>query len=170
MERDEQVKSQFGQSMVQMAAFRVGEEQYVVDIMRIREIINPLRITSVPSKSELVEGVINLRGAIIPIVDLRKRFAIPEKLWAKDPKYIIVVIGGEIVGIIVDEVLDVVQVSRGAIKPSPQIFSDRNTDLFLGVCEHNGRLLLLIDLKKALSPALARVPIPDDEAFQSEES
>lgn len=150
----ESTKSQAQDRIIQMAAFRVGNEEYVIDIMRIKEIINPLHITTVPSSSQMIEGVINLRGVIIPVVDLRKRFAVPAESWAKLPKYIIVVVAGNIVGIVVDEVLDVVRVPRGLIKPSPQLFAGKETGMVLGVCEHMGRLLLLIDLKRVLSPAL----------------
>lgn len=142
--------------IVQLAAFRVGSEEYVIDIMRIKEIINPIKITPVPSETALIDGVINLRGVIIPIVDIRKCFAIPEDKRSKQPKYIIVVLEGKIVGIIVDEVLEVVRVPRSLIKPSPQLFGDRQPGLFVGVCEFQGRLLLLVDLKKVLSPALLR--------------
>ena len=142
--------------IVQLAAFRVGSEEYVIDIMRIKEIINPIKITPVPSETALIDGVINLRGVIIPIVDIRKCFAIPEEKRSPQPKYIIVVVAGKIVGIVVDEVLEVVRVPRSLIKPSPQLFGDKEPGLFVGVCEFQGRLLLLVDLKKVLSPALLR--------------
>jgi purine-binding chemotaxis protein CheW len=144
---------QIEEQIVQMASFRVGNEEYVIDIMRIKEIINPLKITPVPSSSDLIEGMINLRGVIIPIVDLRKRFRVPPEGWAKQPKYIIVAVSGRIVGIVVDEVLEVVRIPREQIKPSPEISQGREPGIFLGVCEHQGRLLLLVDLKKVLDPA-----------------
>lgn len=162
----ERVKSQSQDRIIQMAAFRVGNEEYVIDIMRIKEIINPLRITPVPSSSELIEGVINLRGVIIPIVDLRKRFGVRAESRSALPKYIIVVISGNIVGIVVDEVLDVVRIPRGLIKPSPQLFAEKDTGMVLGVCEHMGRLLLLIDLKRVLSPALLQAVHGPESAGQ----
>jgi purine-binding chemotaxis protein CheW len=147
--------------IVQLAAFRVGNEEYVIDIMRIKEIINPIKITPVPSETTLIDGVINLRGVIIPIVDIRKCFAIPEENRSLQPKYIIVVVAGKIVGIVVDEVLEVVRVPRSLIKPSPQLFGDKEPGQFVGVCEFQGRLLLLVDLKKVLSPALLRSAATD---------
>jgi purine-binding chemotaxis protein CheW len=155
---EDQKPGQVENRIVQMAAFRVGAEEYVIDIMRIKEIINPLKVTPVPSSTSLIEGVINLRGVIIPIVDMRKRFGIPREKWAAQPKYIIVVLSGKIVGIVVDEVLEVVRIPRGVIKPSPQLLVDREPGMFLGVCEYQGRLLLLVDLKKVLSPALKGRP------------
>ena len=150
-------------SIVQMASFRVGNEEYVIDIMRIKEIINPLKITPVPSSSDLIEGMINLRGVIIPIVDLRMRFRAPKEGWVKQPKYIIVAVSGRIVGIVVDEVLEVVRIPRNLIKPSPEISQGREPGVFLGVCEHQGRLLLLVDLKKVLDPAFLN-PFEDESA------
>jgi purine-binding chemotaxis protein CheW len=150
----EESQGQGDDRIVQLAAFRVGSEEYVIDIMRIKEIINPVKITPVPSGSSLIEGVINLRGVIIPIVDMRKRFMIPEEAWSQQPKYIIVVLTGRVVGIVVDEVLEVVRVPRSLIKPSPQLFVDKEPGMFLGVCEFQGRLLLLVDLNKVLSRAL----------------
>jgi purine-binding chemotaxis protein CheW len=156
---------QIGGHIVQMASFRVGNEEYVIDIMRIKEIINPLKITPVPSSSDLIEGMINLRGVIIPIVDLRKRFRLPQESWAKQSKYIIVAISGKIVGIVVDEVLEVVRIRRDLLKPSPEIYQGREPGIFLGVCEHQGRLLLLVDLKKVLDPAFLS-PFADERAGQ----
>lgn len=140
--------------LVQMAAFRVGDQQYVIDIMRVREIINPLPITAVPSSVAQIEGVVNLRGVIIPIVDLRKRLSLPEGQRPPRPKIIIVLVENQIVGMMVDEVLEVVRVPRSLIKPAPQLFLREKMDLILGICEFQGRLLLLLNVKKVLPPTL----------------
>lgn len=138
----------------QLAAFRVGTEEYVIDIMRIKEIINPVKITPVPGASDLIEGVINLRGVIIPLVDLRKRFQLPPRDSAQRPKYIIVSVFSKNVGIIVDEVLEVLRLPRSLVKPAPQLFSQHEAGMFLGVCQYQDRLLMLLDLKKVLSPVV----------------
>ncbi len=156
MDVDQQKPEARQKGIVQMAAFRVGKEEYVIDIMRIKEIINPVKITPVPSSSGKIEGVINLRGVIIPIVDFRKRFSTPEKLRSDQPKYIIVVVSEKIIGVIVDEVLEVVRVPRSSIKPSPELFEGKDPGVFLGVCQHQGRLLLLVDLKRVLSSVLIK--------------
>jgi purine-binding chemotaxis protein CheW len=109
--------------------------------------------------------MINLRGVIIPIVDLRNRFRVPQESWAKQSKYIIVAISGKIVGIVVDDVLEVVRIRRDLLKPSPEIYQGREPGIFLGVCEHQGRLLLLVDLKKVLDPAFLS-PFADERAGQ----
>jgi purine-binding chemotaxis protein CheW len=150
-------KSMRDERISQLAAFRVGSEEYVIDIMRIKEIINPIKITPVPGSSDLLEGVINLRGVIIPVVDLRKRFQLPPRDASQRPKYIIVSVFRKNVGIIVDEVLEVLRLPRSLVKPAPQVFSQQDSGMFLGVCQYQDRLLMLLDLKKVLSPVVSEL-------------
>lgn len=137
-------------SIVQLAAFRVGGEEYVVDIMRVREIIRPMAITPVRKGPRFVEGVISLRGAVIPIVDLRRRFDLPD---AESPlrKIVIVMIEGRTVGLMVDSVTEVVRVSRSAIRAAPGLLEADRAPFFLGVCEYRGRTLVLLNVKKVIS-------------------
>jgi purine-binding chemotaxis protein CheW len=111
--------------LMQLVAFRVGEGLYAVDILRIKEIINPPRITPVPKAPAFIEGVIELRGAILPIVDLRKRFDLPPTPPTRTTKIIIVGIdiGGKrmIVGLIVDGVLEPLRVPKEQIRPAPSL-------------------------------------------------
>jgi len=122
--------------VVQLVAFRVGEGLYAVDILRIKEIINPPRITQVPKAPPFIEGVIELRGAILPIVDLRKRFDLPATPATRATKVIIVGIdvGGKrmIVGLTVDGVLEPLRVQRDQIRPAPALASGE-TAYFSGV-------------------------------------
>jgi purine-binding chemotaxis protein CheW len=121
---------------VQLVAFRVGEGLYAVDILRIKEIINPLKITAVPKAPQFIEGVIELRGAILPIVDLRKRFDLPATPATRTTKFIIVAIdvGGRrmIVGLIVDGVLEPLRVQQDQIRPAPSLATGE-TAYFSGV-------------------------------------
>ena len=97
------------EAMMQLVAFLVGDGEYALDIMRIKEIINPVKITAVPKAPPFIEGVIELRGAILPVVDMRKRFDLPPSTPSRASKILIVVldIGGKrmIVGLVVDRVL-----------------------------------------------------------------
>lgn len=145
-------ESQSSNQIVQMASFRVGEQDYVIDIMRIKEIINPLKVTPVHDATGLLEGVINLRGSIIPIVDLRGRLGLERIGDNRRTKYIIAVVGGKLVGFRVDEVLEVVRLPRSQIRPAPNLREQREAGLFLGVCQVGERLLLLLNLKRVLSP------------------
>lgn len=150
---DEQRRQAPDERIVQLAAFRVGDEEYVIDIMRIKEIVNPVKVTSVPGSSEVIEGVINLRGVIIPLVDLRRRFGLPLLPRTRATKFIIVAVSGRLMGVVVDEVLEVVRVPRSLIKPAPELFDGKEPGTFLGVCQYQERLLLLLNLKKVLRPA-----------------
>jgi purine-binding chemotaxis protein CheW len=111
--------------VVQLVAFLVGEGRYALDIMRIKEIINPVKVTAVPKAPAFIEGVIELRGAILPIVDMRKRFDLPVGRPTRTTKFLIVAIdvAGRrmIVGLIVDGVLEPLRVTREQIRPAPAL-------------------------------------------------
>jgi len=147
-----------GSKIVQLATFRVGSQQYAIDIMRVREIINLQPITSVPSSVDIIEGVINLRGVIIPVVDLRKRLGGGKEQVPTRPKIIIVLVEKQLLGIIVDEVLEVVRIPRSLIRPALHSMLQKEADLVLGVFEYHQRLLLLLNLKQLLRPALKQRP------------
>ncbi len=142
--------------IVQMAAFQVGSEDYVIDIMRIKEIINPQKITPVHDDTGLLEGVINLRGSIIPVIDLRKRFGLSPSERPKASKIIIAVVDDRVVGFWVDEVMEVIRIPRSHIKPPPALGEHMEPGLILGVCQSDERLLLLLNLKKVLTPSFFR--------------
>ncbi len=145
--------------LVQLCGFCVGGEEYALDIMRIKEIINPLPITRVPKAAPFVEGVVELRGTILPIVDMRKRFDVPPRSAeeSQDPavrrarKYLIVPIEGRIVGLIVDKVSDVLRVSRETIRPAPALTQSDAARYFAGVCHYRERILMVLDLDAILS-------------------
>jgi purine-binding chemotaxis protein CheW len=111
--------------IVQLVAFLVGEGRYALDIMRIKEIINPVKVTVVPKAPAFIEGVIELRGAILPVVDLRKRFDLPVGPPTRTTKFLIVAIdvAGRrmIVGLIVDGVLEPLRVTQEQIRPAPAL-------------------------------------------------
>jgi purine-binding chemotaxis protein CheW len=137
-------------AQVQLATFLVGSEEYALDIMRIKEIIHPLRITPVPRVPAFIEGVVELRGAILPVVDLRKRFDLPMTPATRSTKYIIVGLEGRIVGLVVDGVGEVLRVPRADVKPTPILEGDAQ-HFFTGVCHHGGRILFVLDLDRILS-------------------
>jgi purine-binding chemotaxis protein CheW len=111
--------------IVQLVAFLVGDGNYAIDIMRIKEIINPVKVTAVPKAPPFIEGVIELRGAILPVVDLRKRFDLPATSPTRATKFLIVAIevAGRrmIVGLVVDGVLEPLRVTREQIRPAPAL-------------------------------------------------
>ncbi len=136
---------------IQLACFRIGAELYALDILRIKEIIRPQKLTPVPKAPSFIEGVINLRGAVIPVADMRKRFDQPIEGELRKNRIIICSLAGRIIGLLVDEVLEVRSYSRREISPAPQFIKGGNADYFLGVARRADELVMLVDLEKVLS-------------------
>ena len=136
---------------MQLACFRVGAELYALDIMRIREIIRPQKLTAVPKAPRFIEGVINLRGAVIPVADLRKRFDQPCDEEQRKNRVIICSVGGRIVGLLVDEVLEVRRYGRQDVAPAPQFLKGPEAEFFLGVARRGEDLVMVLDLERILS-------------------
>jgi purine-binding chemotaxis protein CheW len=141
--------SEFRQE-VQLACFRVGSEMYALDIMRIKEIIRPQKLTAVPKAPVFIEGVINLRGAVLPVVDLRRRFEQPI-VNDRKTRVIIAVVHGSIIGLMVDEVAEVTRYTRQDIQPPPQFIKGGGSEFFLGVCRRGDDLVMVLDLEMLLS-------------------
>ena len=149
---------------VQLCTFRIGGEDYAVDIMRVREIIQPLPITPVPRAPAFVEGVVRLRGEVIPVVDVRKRFGLPPGPASRKTKFLVVHVAGRRLGLVVDEVCEVVRLRRAEIRPAPALVGLDAPRFFLGVCGGEtatgaagrrggtGRLRLLLNVKALLDP------------------
>lgn len=140
-----------GRQEVQLACFRVGVELYALDIMNIREIIRPQKLTAVPKAPRFIEGVINLRGVVIPVSDLRKRFDQPIDEQSRKSRIVICSIGGRIIGLLVDEVLEVRRCSRQDIAPAPQFLKGPEAEFFLGVARRGDELIMVLDLDRLLS-------------------
>lgn len=136
---------------IQLACFRVGQEMYALDIMRIKEIIRPQKLTSVPKAPAFIEGVINLRGAVIPVVDLRRRFDQPIARKEQGERILVCALAGKVIGLIADEVTEVRRYTRQEIQPAPQFLKGKGAEYFLGVCRREEELVMLIDLEKILT-------------------
>ena len=136
----------------ELISFRIGAQEFCVDIMAIREIRGWTAATALPQSPSFVRGVINLRGAVLPIVDLASRLGF-ESTEASDRNVIIVAdIGGQVVGLLVDAVSDILTVDKGDIHPVPEGNTGDN-DLLTGIVTHDGRMLGLIDLPAVVSGA-----------------
>ncbi len=133
-----------------LACFRIGSELYALDIMCIREIIQPQKLTPVPKAPPFIEGVINLRGAVIPVVDLRKRFDQSFEPGRKN-RVIICSLSGKVIGLIVDEVTEVRPFTRQEIQPAPQYMKGSDADFFIGVCRVHGELMMILNLERILT-------------------
>ena len=135
---------------LQIVGFRVGQQSFGVPISVIHEIVRVPEITAVPDSPSFVEGVINLRGKIVPVVDLRKRFG--EKTVTRNKKNRILVSEseGKLVGLIVDAASEVLRISENEIDPPPHVLENGELNYVTGLGKLQGRLMILIDLNKTL--------------------
>ncbi len=136
---------------IQLACFKIGPELYALDIMKIKEIIRPQKLTPIPKAPSFIEGVINLRGAVIPVADMRKRFGQPVTKETRKNRIVVCSLVGKIIGLLVDEVTEVRRYSRKEISPAPQYIKGAQADYFLGVAHRDDDLVMLVDLEKVLS-------------------
>ncbi len=146
----ETVKKQ-DDELIQLVTFSIGEEEFGVDILKVQEIIRTMEITKVPRAPEFVEGVINLRGKVIPIVDLRKRFGLETRDHDKHTRIIVIEINQMIVGFVVDSVSEVLRIPANTVEPPPPVVSGLESEYISGVGKLQDRLLILLDLNRLLS-------------------
>jgi purine-binding chemotaxis protein CheW len=130
--------------------FALAEEEYGLEILKVREIISMSEITSVPKTPQFVKGVINLRGKVIPVIDLRLKFAMEEIPYADETCIIVVDVDGIEMGIIVDHVSEVLDISGGDIEDPPAFGGSVNTDFILGMGKTDQRVTILLDIEKVI--------------------
>ena len=135
---------------LQIVGLRVGKETYGVPISLVREIVRVPEITAVPNAQKYVEGVINLRGKIISVIDLRKRFGETELEPSKKNRIVVVELESRTVGLIVNSASEVLKISPADIEPPSAVFLNGEVDYVTGVGKLNNRLVILLDLNKAL--------------------
>lgn len=135
----------------QLVVFDLAGEVYGVDINSVREIIRMQAVTHVPNAPDFVEGVINLRGRVIPIVDLRKRFGLNVSDETSDTRVVVVDIAGQNIGIIVDAVIEVLRLGADAIEPASSLITTEDSYYLEGIAKLNSKLLILLDLDRVLS-------------------
>ncbi len=136
--------------LLQLVSFKIGSEEFGVEILKVQEINRMVEITKVPQAPEYVEGVINLRGKVIPIIDLRKRFNLEIKEYDKNTRIVVVDITGNIMGMVVDSVSEVLRLPQSTIEPPPEIVTGINSDYIKGVAKLEDRLLIFLDLSKVI--------------------
>jgi purine-binding chemotaxis protein CheW len=147
----DQTQKKQDDELIQLVTFSIGEEEFGVDILKVQEIIRTMEITKVPRAQAFVEGVINLRGKVIPIIDLRRRFNLPSKAHDKHTRIIVIEINNMIVGFVVDSVSEVLRIPAGTVEPPPAVVAGMESDYISGVGKLHDRLLILLDLDKLLS-------------------
>ncbi len=138
---------------MQLVSFIIGKERFGVDILEVREIIRDAAITAIPNSPSFVEGVINLRGNIIPVIDLRKRLDLPIAEEQADQGWILILeVEDRITGFMVDSVTKVLKIQRRIIEPPPEIvMAGLESQYIQGVCDLDGYLLILLDFGRILN-------------------
>ncbi|MDX9702940.1 MAG: chemotaxis protein CheW [Candidatus Auribacterota bacterium] len=136
---------------LQLVTFRLGKEEYGVNIEQVREIIRIVEIIHVPKAPAFVEGLINLRGTVVSVIDLRKRFDIVPSGEKEAERIIVVEVQNRTIGVIVDSVLEVLRLSSSNIDDVPPTVSGVDTKFLFGVGKIGERLMMLLDLDKVLS-------------------
>lgn len=131
--------------------FVLGDEQYGIEILIVREIIVVVDITSIPNVPNFVKGVVNLRGNIIPVIDLRLKFGMPEKDYDKETCIIVVNLHGRLTGIVVDTVSEVLGIQENEIDDPPSFGSSVETDLIIGMGKVKEKVIVLVNLENIIS-------------------
>jgi purine-binding chemotaxis protein CheW len=134
-------------------AFTLGKEEYGIDILKVQEIRGYETVTRIANSPDFIKGVVNLRGIIVPIVDMRIKFQLGEPTYDQFTVVIILNIGGRVVGMVVDSVSDVTTLSPEQIKPAPEMGTALNTDYLIGLGTIDQRMLILVDIDKLMSSA-----------------
>ena len=135
---------------LQIVGFRIGKETFGVPIHIVHEIVRVPEITAVPDAPDFVEGVINLRGKIISIVDLRKRFGEAHIEASRKNRILVAEIDQKMVGLVVDAASEVIRLPQTEIEPPPEVFEESELKYVTGLGKMNGRLIILVDLAKIL--------------------
>jgi purine-binding chemotaxis protein CheW len=138
---------------IQLACFSLGDNLFAVDIMRIKEIIQPLKLSNLPRASQLLEGVINLRGTVIPVMDLRKRFDMTPLAAGNSGKLLIVCLSRQMLALTVDDVMEVLTIPVSDIKPPPDVDDGIGIEFLAGVCLSGERVFMILDIDSLLDPA-----------------
>ena len=135
----------------QLVVFQLGAELYGCEISRVHEIIRLQNVTRVPRAPGFVEGVINLRGKVIPVVDLRRRFGLPTADHTRASRIVVVEIGDQVVGIVVDGVSEVLRVNSSIVEPPSPVVAGIDSEYLHGIAKLPDRLVILLDLDRILA-------------------
>jgi purine-binding chemotaxis protein CheW len=148
MQTNEQTQGAF-----EALAFTLGNEEYGINILKVQEIRGYDAVTKIANAPEFIKGVINLRGIIVPIVDMRIKFNLGSPTYDQFTVVIILNIADRVVGMVVDSVSDVITLNSGQIKPAPEMGSALNTDYLIGLGTIDERMVILVDIDRLMSGA-----------------
>jgi len=144
-------KQNMSDELLQLVSFNIGDEEFGVDILKVQEINRMVDVTRVPNTPEYVDGVINLRGKVIPIIDLRRRFGMERKEKDKNSRIIVVELKGKVIGFVVDAVSEVLRIKKSVSEPPPPIIAGIESDYITAIAKLENRLLILLYLERVLT-------------------
>jgi purine-binding chemotaxis protein CheW len=139
-----------------LVTFRL-DESYGVPITQVQEIIRVGSVTTVPNSPDYMEGVINLRGRVLPVLNLRKKLRLSHDMATKESRIVVTEVKGKLIGLLVDSVSHVMKVSGDSVEPAPEDVLDVNTDYITGVCKLPKELIILLDLERLLKNEKTRI-------------
>ena len=137
--------------VIQLVGLKLGDEEYAIDVLKIQEIIRTVDITSVPRTDTFVLGVMNLRGKVIPVIDLRVRFSLDKMDFDKETRIIVVKFETENIGFVVDEVTEVIRINKKMVEPTPPLVGAVGQEYILGICKYADRLIILLDIDSVVT-------------------
>ncbi|MDZ4133330.1 MAG: chemotaxis protein CheW [Dethiobacteria bacterium] len=135
----------------QLVVFVLASEEFACNIADVREVLKMIRVTPLPRSLDFVEGVINLRGEVIPVIDLRKRFGLPAVERTDESRIIIVEVEERMVGLTVDSVSEVIRLNNKQIQEAPNQVAGEQTNLIMGVGKIDDRMLIILNLERILT-------------------
>lgn len=153
----------------QYLTFKLAEEIFAVEVAKVREILEFTSITKVPQTPDFMRGVINLRGSVVPVMDMRLKFGLPETEKTVNTCIIVVEVSHEgetiIIGALADSVQEVFELEPDQIEPAPRIGTKLNTDFILGMGKHDGQFIMILDIDRTFTSAeIATAGVMSDEA------
>lgn len=137
--------------LLQLVSFMIGSEEFAINILSVQEINRMLQITKVPNAPAFVSGVVNLRGRVIPVIDLRTKLGLSTKEFDKNTRIVVVEVKDKTVGFIVDAVKEVLRIPTNITEPPPELVTGINSEFIMAVGKLEDRLITLIDIEKVLS-------------------
>lgn len=135
----------------QIVAFRLCDDEFGVDVMKTREVLKPAGVRKVPEAPEFIEGMASIRESVVPVIDMRKRLSLPERSKGDPSRLLVVAIGESQVALEVDDVPGVIELSREAIRPAPELFRGLERRYLEGIVRDGERLMILLDLEEVLT-------------------
>jgi purine-binding chemotaxis protein CheW len=148
---DDNIQKQLSGKTLQVVSFALGSEEYGVDIAQVQEINRMVTVTHLPQAAQFMEGVINLRGRLIPIIDLRTRFGMERAERTKNTRIVVTEIGSKRLGMVVDSVSEVLRIPVEQIEDAPDLVAGVDTEYIRGVGKLDDRLIILLDLGRVIS-------------------